>query len=179
MPVATTVKLTVVPGSTVRPAGWLVIEGAPLTCVVALANLGLRAATGDTISNIDLSVASLMRETRNAPADEIMTVITMMGDTVVMVALALAMLVWLVWHKAYRAAWAAGRVSTKAIHSPSTESSASAVLQDTHFLSVPRQNRSNVPSGFCRGTSQLANFSAGTEMSMPFSCASNKACSAT
>lgn len=77
---------------------------------IALLNLGLRMASSDAVSNIDLSVASLMRETRNAPADEIMTVITMMGDTLVMLALALAMLVWLVWHKAYRAAWAAGIV---------------------------------------------------------------------
>jgi undecaprenyl-diphosphatase len=78
------------------------------TALVALANLAFRAASGDTISNIDISVASLMRETRNAPADGIMTVITMMGDTVVIVALALVIIGWLVWHKAYRAAYAAG-----------------------------------------------------------------------
>lgn len=78
------------------------------TGVIALANLGLRAASGNAVSNMDVSIASLMRESRNAPADEIMTVITMMGDTLVMTALALAILVWLVWHKAYRAAWAAG-----------------------------------------------------------------------
>jgi membrane protein DedA with SNARE-associated domain/membrane-associated phospholipid phosphatase len=82
--------------------------------VIALFNLGIRMATGDAVSNIDLSVASLMRETRNAPADEIMTVITMMGDTLVMLALALAMLGWLIWHKAYRAAWAAGIVIVSA-----------------------------------------------------------------
>ena len=78
------------------------------TGVIALANLGLRAASGNAVSNMDVSIASLMRESRNAPADEIMTVITMMGDTLVMTALALAILGWLVWHKAYRAAWAAG-----------------------------------------------------------------------
>ena len=84
------------------------------TGVIALLNLGIRMASGDAVSNIDLSVASLMRETRNAPADEIMTVITMMGDTLVMLALALAMLGWLIWHKAYRAAWAAGIVIVSA-----------------------------------------------------------------
>ena len=78
------------------------------TSIVALTNLGIRAASSNALSNIDLSVATLMRETRNAPADEILTVVTMMGDTVVMVALAFAILLWLVWHKAYRAAWAAG-----------------------------------------------------------------------
>ena len=78
------------------------------TGVVALANLAFRAASGNTVSNIDISVATLMRETRNAPADEIMTVITMMGDTTVMLPLAIAILLWLLWHRAYRAAYAAG-----------------------------------------------------------------------
>jgi membrane protein DedA with SNARE-associated domain/membrane-associated phospholipid phosphatase len=82
--------------------------------VIALFNIGIRMATGDAVSNIDLSVASLMRETRNAPADEIMIVITMMGDTLVILALALVMLGWLIWHKAYRAAWAAGIVIASA-----------------------------------------------------------------
>ncbi len=77
------------------------------TGLVALANFAFRAASGDTISNIDMSAANLMRETRNAPADELMTVITMMGDTVVMLALAAAIIGWLVWCKAYRAAYAA------------------------------------------------------------------------
>lgn len=77
------------------------------TGLVALANFAFRAASGDTISNIDMSAANLMRETRNAPADELMTVITMMGDTVVMLALAAAIIGWLVWRKAYRAAYAA------------------------------------------------------------------------
>lgn len=78
------------------------------TGLVALLNLGIRAASNSAVSNMDVSVATLMRESRNAPADELMTVITMMGDTVVMTALALAILAWLIWHKAYRAAWAAG-----------------------------------------------------------------------
>ena len=82
--------------------------------VIALFNIGVRMASGDAVSNIDLSIASLMRETRNAPADEIMIVITMMGDTLVILALALVMLGWLIWHKAYRAAWAAGIVMASA-----------------------------------------------------------------
>lgn len=76
--------------------------------LAALINIAVRAGTGGEISNLDISVASLMRESRNAPADEIMTVITMLGDTVVMTALAVTIVLWLVWHKAYRAAWAAG-----------------------------------------------------------------------
>ncbi len=76
--------------------------------LIALINLGLRAASADAVSNMDVSIATLMRESRNAPADEIMTVITMMGDTVVMTSLAVLILAWLIWHKSYRAAWAAG-----------------------------------------------------------------------
>ncbi len=76
--------------------------------LAALINIAVRAGSGAAISNLDISVASLARESRNAPADEIMTVITMLGDTVVMTALAVTIIVWLVWHKAYRAAWAAG-----------------------------------------------------------------------
>lgn len=78
------------------------------TGLIALINLGIRAASSSAVSNMDVSVATLMRESRNAPADELMTVVTMMGDTMVMTALALAILGWLIWHKAYRAAWAAG-----------------------------------------------------------------------
>jgi membrane protein DedA with SNARE-associated domain/membrane-associated phospholipid phosphatase len=78
------------------------------TAIVALANIGIRAATGDTVSNIDLSIYTLMREMRNAPADELMITITMLGDTIVMTVLALTVIAWLVWRKAYRAAYAAG-----------------------------------------------------------------------
>jgi undecaprenyl-diphosphatase len=76
--------------------------------LLIMAHFAFRAVSGVAVSNLDISIASLMRESRNAPADEIMTVITMMGDTLVMTALALAIILWLVWHRAYRAAWAAG-----------------------------------------------------------------------
>ncbi|MFN4141305.1 VTT domain-containing protein [Aestuariivirga sp.] len=91
-----------------RSVGIVLFAAIIFTGLAALANLAFRAATGNAVSNIDLSVHAMMRETRNAPADEIMTVITMMGDTLVMLALSLAILGWLVWHKAYRAAYAAG-----------------------------------------------------------------------
>ncbi|WP_421694659.1 bifunctional DedA family/phosphatase PAP2 family protein [Aestuariivirga sp.] len=91
-----------------RSVGIVLFAAIMFTGLVALANLGIRMASSSAVSNMDLSIASLMRESRNAPADEIMTVITMMGDTVVMLALAIAIVGWLIWHKAYRAAWAAG-----------------------------------------------------------------------
>src|SRR3989344_3367566 len=78
------------------------------------------------------------------------------------------------------AAWlrcAAGRVSMKASHRPSWESSASAVLQAAHTGPL-RQKRSNVASGFCRGNSHAPHALAGTEISSPWLCASSRACSA-
>lgn len=78
------------------------------TSLVAIANLAVRAATASAVSNIDISVFSLMREMRNAPADEIMITLTMLGDTMVMAALAATIIAWLVWRRAYRAAYAAG-----------------------------------------------------------------------
>jgi undecaprenyl-diphosphatase len=77
------------------------------TGLVAIANLAIRAASADAMSNMDISIFTLMREMRNAPADEIMIVITMLGDTLVMAALALTIIGWLIWRKAYRAAYAA------------------------------------------------------------------------
>ena len=77
------------------------------TGLVAIANLAIRAASADAMSNMDISIFTLMREMRNAPADEIMIVITMLGDTLVMAALAVTIIGWLIWRKAYRAAYAA------------------------------------------------------------------------
>lgn len=75
--------------------------------LIAIANLALRAASADAVSNMDISMFRLMSEMRNAPADEIMIVITMLGDTLVMAALAATIIAWLIWRKAYRAAYAA------------------------------------------------------------------------
>ena len=75
--------------------------------VIALGSLAIRASTADAVSNADVSIFNLMKEMRNAPADELMITLTMLGDGVVMTALALAIIGWLAWHRAYRAAMAA------------------------------------------------------------------------
>ncbi len=49
---------------------------------IAIINLFIRAASNDAVSNMDISIYSLMREMRNAPADGIMILVTMLGDTV-------------------------------------------------------------------------------------------------
>ncbi len=78
-----------------------------VTCLIAAADLALQAASGNAVSNADISMFNLMREMRNAPADEIMIVITMLGDGLVITVLALTIVAWLTWRKAYRAAIAA------------------------------------------------------------------------
>ncbi len=75
---------------------------------IAIINLFIRAASNDAVSNMDISIYSLMREMRNAPADGIMILVTMLGDTVVMGTVVVAIVAWLLWRKAYRAAYAAG-----------------------------------------------------------------------
>ena len=74
---------------------------------IGLANMTIRITSNDAVSNMDVSMFNLMKEMRNAPADEIMITLTMLGDGVVMTVLAVAMIGWLVWRKAYRAGLAA------------------------------------------------------------------------
>ena len=75
--------------------------------IIGLANLLVRAWSANAVSNLDISIFTLMREMRNAPADEIMIVITMLGDAVVMAMLSVVIIAWLIWRKANRAAIAA------------------------------------------------------------------------
>jgi undecaprenyl-diphosphatase len=58
----------------------------------------------DAIPNADVSVFNLMREIRNAPADELMIPLTMLGDGYVLTAMMATIVGWLVWRKAWRAA---------------------------------------------------------------------------
>lgn len=77
------------------------------TGLIALANITFGLVARHAFFNADLSIFNLMREMRNAPADEIMITLTMLGDGLVMLPLAVAMVLWLIWHKSYRAAAAA------------------------------------------------------------------------
>jgi membrane protein DedA with SNARE-associated domain/membrane-associated phospholipid phosphatase len=58
--------------------------------------------------NLDISLNNLFSELRSAPADELMIRITMLGDMVVPVALTLVMVLWLIWQRAWKSAFAAG-----------------------------------------------------------------------
>ncbi|MGL4592156.1 MAG: phosphatase PAP2 family protein [Aestuariivirga sp.] len=81
-----------------------------ITGLIAIVNMIVHFASGDAVSNMDVSVFNLMQEMRNTPADELMIAITMMGDGLVISALAIAIVAWLVWHRSYRAALAAAAV---------------------------------------------------------------------
>ena len=58
----------------------------------------------NAIPNADVSVFNLMREIRNAPADELMIPLTMLGDGFVLTAMMATIVGWLVWRRAWRAA---------------------------------------------------------------------------
>ncbi len=82
-----------------------------LLMVVASASalyLIIRVGTLDAASNLDQSVHGLLAELRNAPADVLMTRISMSGETPVLLALCAAMAVWLLAHRAWRTALAIG-----------------------------------------------------------------------
>jgi len=72
--------------------------------LIALVEVLLGQVRATAVSNADASVFNLMHEMRNAPADELMIMVTMLGDAVVMIPVALSMVFWLLWRKSYRAA---------------------------------------------------------------------------
>lgn len=74
--------------------------------VIALIFLITSLVLRDALPNLDISIFTLMREIRNAPADELLIPITMLGDTSVLVAMMATIVLWLVWRKAWRAAFA-------------------------------------------------------------------------
>lgn len=78
-----------------------------VTGMFALGEMLLHQLGSNAVSNGDVSLFNLMKEMRNAPADELMITLTMLGDGWVLTALVVVMVAWLTWHRAYRAAIAA------------------------------------------------------------------------
>src|SRR4029078_7885292 len=60
-----------------------------------------------TLIDADLSVHNMMQGLRNAPGDEIMTMVTMLGDGFVMMSVGLAIVAWLLWRREWQIATAA------------------------------------------------------------------------
>jgi membrane protein DedA with SNARE-associated domain/membrane-associated phospholipid phosphatase len=78
-----------------------------ITGLIGLVDMATGLMARDAFSNADVSVFNLMKEMRNAPADEIMITITMLGDGAVLTVMAVIIVVWLAWRRAYRGAIAA------------------------------------------------------------------------
>ena len=81
----------------------VVFAAVAMTALIALIDMTIGVFASGAFMNTDLSVNKLMRELRNAPADDIMVAITMLGDWPVMTALGLAMAGWLFLRRSWRA----------------------------------------------------------------------------
>ncbi|MDE2445051.1 MAG: VTT domain-containing protein [Alphaproteobacteria bacterium] len=75
--------------------------------VVALIDLLSGLVLRQAVSNLDISINNVFSQLRSPPGDELMQAITMLGDEVVVWFAAAALLGWLAWQKAWRAAIAA------------------------------------------------------------------------
>jgi membrane protein DedA with SNARE-associated domain/membrane-associated phospholipid phosphatase len=73
-----------------------------IAALVALADIILGLALRDVVSNLDQSIASMMTDLRNAPADSLMTGLSLLGDRLVIWSVGLAMAAWLLFRRAWR-----------------------------------------------------------------------------
>jgi membrane protein DedA with SNARE-associated domain len=78
-----------------------------VTALIAFIHIMSSVFGQSTLIDADLSVHNMMQDLRNAPADEIMVMVTMLGDGFVMIAMAIAMVAWLLWRREWRIAAAA------------------------------------------------------------------------
>ncbi|WP_162918303.1 bifunctional DedA family/phosphatase PAP2 family protein [Taklimakanibacter deserti] len=95
--------------SPAHPGSLSIILFAALAVTAFIAFLHIMSSVfgQSTLIDADLSVHNMMQGLRNAPSDEIMTIITMLGDGFVMVAVGLAIVAWLLWRREWRIAVAA------------------------------------------------------------------------
>jgi undecaprenyl-diphosphatase len=85
-----------------------------VVALIVLLDLLTGLVLRNAVSNLDISVNNLMAEIRNAPADELMISLSMLGDPPAIVAMMGAIVVWLVLRRAWRAALAAAVVTMAA-----------------------------------------------------------------
>ncbi len=78
-----------------------------LVGLFVLLDIVLGLVFSNAVSNVDVSADNLFRELRNAPADELMVGLSMLGDGLVIFALGIGVVVWLFMRKAWRAGIAA------------------------------------------------------------------------
>lgn len=75
-------------------------------------------ASGDPLVRADIAIYQALRELRTGPGDAIMLVVTELGDTIVVVAVTAAVLLWLLWRYAWRTAvyWLAAVAGASALN---------------------------------------------------------------
>jgi membrane protein DedA with SNARE-associated domain len=78
-----------------------------VTALIAFLHIMSSVFGQSTLIDADLSVHNMMQDLRNAPGDEIMITVTMLGDGFVMIAVGLATVAWLLWRREWRIATAA------------------------------------------------------------------------
>lgn len=78
-----------------------------VTALIAFLHIMSSVFGQSALINTDLSIHNMMQSLRNAPADEIMTMVTMLGDGAVMGTVGIVLVLWLVWRREWRIASAA------------------------------------------------------------------------
>ena len=78
-----------------------------VTALIAFIHIMSSVFGQSTLIDADLSIHNMMQGLRNAPGDEIMTIVTMLGDGAVMIVVGLAIVGWLLWRREWRIAAAA------------------------------------------------------------------------
>jgi membrane protein DedA with SNARE-associated domain/membrane-associated phospholipid phosphatase len=78
-----------------------------VTALIAFLHIMSSVFGQSTLIDADLSIHNMMQGLRNAPGDEIMTIVTMLGDGFVMISVGLAIVAWLLWRREWRIAAAA------------------------------------------------------------------------
>jgi membrane protein DedA with SNARE-associated domain/membrane-associated phospholipid phosphatase len=87
-----------------RATAILAFLATAVAALIGLADLSLGLSLRDAVSNLDQSIAALMTELRNAPADSIMTGLSLLGDRWVVWSVGLAIAIWLLFWRAWRTA---------------------------------------------------------------------------
>jgi undecaprenyl-diphosphatase len=77
-----------------------------VTALIAFIHIVSSVFGQSTLIDADISIHNMMQSLRNAPGDEIMTIVTMMGDGFVMISGGLAIVAWLLWRREWRIAGA-------------------------------------------------------------------------
>lgn len=91
-----------------RSAIFLLLIILSILALIAFLDIATGRMLHNVVGNIDYSLNNLFSEIRNAPADELLIRITMLGDEFVLFSLTGFMMLWLMAQRAWKAAWATG-----------------------------------------------------------------------